>query len=321
MKKIITAILVLVCVAAFLPAAFAGDTENRRPWFQPTLRFGYAYDPEPVHYEFSTSPTFLGVGNVDLEVDSVTRPYYALELPFYLTDRLTVSFSGDWSYTSSDSLDASTEYDNGSGVTIVERDYDTNDYAEWVSVEGLVSFAFIKDFSFVKDVSAIAGVRYDYFRMKLDDPRGILTADTDWARFRTQTLMPVFGLSGTFKTFEKGIWRADIHLSALYGTMEWGCGDVDYRETINDVNILKYRGDMDDEGYIVEFFGEVTILSGKITPWMEGSVALFTQFTWTEMSGEVSLKDYSQPFVRAREFNFEGDGTVGVFGLSVALAF
>jgi hypothetical protein len=318
MKKIITAILVLVCVAAFLPAAFAGETENHRPWFQPTLKIGVAFDAEPAHYKLSTYPNFLGYSDVDLKLGGVGRPHFTLGLPLSVTDRLTVSLNGDWSFTSSDKLNASVHYTNLAGTTILYREYDTDGTAHWLSTEGLVSYAFIKDFSFLKNASVVAGVHWDYLYMDFDKPEGTLTVSSDWLHFRLQTLAPIGGLSGTFKGFKKGIWGGDMHLSVLGGPIIWG--HAYYKEVINNVNRLRYRGDV-SHGYIVKALADVTILSGKITPTMEGSVALFVQFTKTDVDGTISCRDLSQPFVAPRDFSFGGGGTVGVIGLSAAISF
>ena len=176
----------------------------------------------------------------------------------------------------------------------------------------------IKDRPIIKDLSIVGGVRWDYLNMKFDNPYGVVTSSVDWLHFEMQTLAPVLGINGTFNGFKKGIWGGDMHLSFLGGPIVWG--DQSYKERINNVNTLVYKGDQ-SPGYILKLYGDVTILSGKIIPTMEGSLAFFAQFTKTDINGTVDCKDLSQPFVPAHEFDFDGGGTVGVFGLSGSILF
>jgi hypothetical protein len=159
MKKIIIVFLVLAFAAVFLPAAFAGDTEDCRPWFHPTLRVGVAFDAQPAIYHLSRPAGFLGMTNSELKLGSVARPYFALELPFHVTDRLAVTLNGDWSFTSSDRWDVH-EHLTGNGITVVYRTWETDETAHWVSAEALVSYALIKDWEIIKDLSVVAGVQH-----------------------------------------------------------------------------------------------------------------------------------------------------------------
>jgi hypothetical protein len=319
MKKTITAFFVLVCVAALVPAAFAGDTDNCRPLCAPTLRTGVAFDAGPSHHVFTRYPTFLGVGYIDLKLPSVARPYIALEVPFYVTNRLTIAAIGEWSFTAADCWDVNEHMTNGAGGDILHRTWDTDGTAHWVSAELLASYALIKDRPVVKDLSVVGGLHYDYFYMNLDNPRGTgYTVPVDYLGVRTEYLAPVFGLSATIAGFKHGIWGGDMHLRAMAGPIVWG--NEYYKEGINTVNDFVARGDF-WRGYIVKVFADVTILSGNITPSMEASLTLFGQYTRTEMNGTVQLKDWSQPTIPPRAFYFKGNSDTLVFGLGGTLTF
>ncbi len=313
MKKGIQVISVSVCAVAFLSVATAGDR------FQPTLRTGVAFDAGSASYEFSRSTTFLGYSNDELKLNSVSRPYFALELPYAVTDRFTIALNVDGSYTSKDRLNDSSHITNLAGTTVVYREFDTDDTARWASAELLGSYSLVKDSSFAKDISVVAGLRWDYSDMEFDNAHNnFVSAPTDWLRFKKDSLTPVIGLSGTFNGFRNGIWGGDMHLSVLAGPII--NGDVDYRERINNVNTLVYEGDISD-GYIAQLFGDVTIMSGKIGATTEGSIALFAQFTKTDEEGSVKCRDLSQPLVTPREFDYDGGGTVGVIGVSAKISF
>jgi hypothetical protein len=319
MKKIIIAILVSVCVAALVPAAFAADTDNCRPLCAPTLRTGVAFDAGPTHYEFSRPATFLGIRHMDLKLPSVARPYIALEVPFYVTDRLTITAIGEWSFTAADCWGVSDHYTDNAGTPLVYRYWDTDGTAHWVSAELLASYSLIKDRPVVKDLSVIAGLHWDYFYMNLDNPHnGILSATTDYFGARTEYLAPIFGLSTTIAGFKHGIWGGDMHLRAMAGPIVWG--NEHYKESINTLDYLVVRGDF-WRGYIVKVFADVTILSGEITPWMEGSLTLFGQYTRTEMNGTVQMKDWRFTTTYPRAFYFKGHSDVLVFGLGATLKF
>lgn len=323
MKKIITAIMVLLCAAVFVPGAFAGDmavpSDDCRTLFAPTLRAGVAFDAGATHYRFSRPTPFLSVAKIDLKLPSVARPYIALEVPFYVTDRLTITAIGEWSFTSADCWDVNEHITNVVGGDILHRTWETDGTAHWVSAELLASYALIKDMSVVKDLSVISGLHYDYFYMNLDNPVGTgVTAPADYLGVRTEYLAPVFGLSTTIAGFKHGIWGGDMHIRAMAGPIVWG--NEYYKEGVNTVNDLVMRGDF-WRGYIVKVFADVTILSGNITPSMEASLTLFGQYTRTEMNGTVQMKDWSQPFLYPRAFDFKGHSDVLVFGLGGTLTF
>ena len=111
-----------------------------------------------------------------------------------------------------------------------------------------------------------------------------------------------------------------MHLGVLAGPVVWG--NVEYYVTyVYPLSIYRFEDDL-SHGYVVKAYGDVTILSGRITPTMEGSVALFAQFTKTDVNAGVEGICYRGIVNIYREpFSFEGGGTVGVFGLSGSLAF
>ncbi len=194
MKKIIIGTLALFLLAALVPAAFAGDDANCRPWFTPTLRVGLAVDAQRPLYSFTTKGADLaGISQIDLELKSVERPYLALVLPFAVTDRLTVTLDGDWSFTGWE-RDINERYNS----LEAGRTWDSDGTAHWVSSDLLVSYALIKDRPIIKDLSVVAGVRWDYQTMSFDDPEhafNVASSPPDTVDFRMQTLAPVAGLS------------------------------------------------------------------------------------------------------------------------------
>jgi hypothetical protein len=319
MKKIIIGIVALSCVAAFVPAAFAGDTEDCRPWFTPTLRVGLAVDAQRPLYSFQTNGTpLLGISRIDLELRSVERPYLALELPFAVTDRLTLTLDGDWSFTGWE-RDINERYNFGTAG----RTWDSDGTAHWVSSDLLLSYALIKDRPIIKDLSVVAGVRWDYQTMSFGDPEhlvGVNSSPVDTVDFRMQTLAPVGGLSLTVGGLKSGIWLGDVHLAVLAGPIVWG--NEDYRETFGSTAFtLKYQGDI-SHGYVVRGYGDITLLSGKITPTMEALLAFFAQLTKTSVHGDVDGRIFAGSVLAGRgPQEFRGDNFTLVFGLSASLAF
>ena len=170
---------------------------------------------------------------------------------------------------------------------MAHRTWDSDGTAHWVSSDLLLSYALIKDRPIIKDLSVVAGVRWDYQTMSFDDPRnalGVLSSPADTVDFRMQTLAPVAGLSLTVGGLKSGIWLGDVHLRVLAGPIVWG--NEDYRETFGGVIYIRFKGDL-SHGYVVRGYGDFTLLSGKITPTMEGSLAFFAQLTRTSAAGEV----------------------------------
>jgi hypothetical protein len=316
MKKIIIGTLALFCVAAFLPAAFAGDDapSDCRPWFTPALRVGLAVDAHRPLYNFTTKGVALGgITEIDLEIESVERPYLALELPFAVTDRLTITLDGDWSFTGRER-----NVEERYNTIVARRTWDSDGTAHWVSSDLLISYALIKDRPIIKDLSVVAGVRWDYQTMSYDDPRNVLnvlSSPVDTVDFRMQTLAPVAGLSLTVGGLKSGIWLGDMHLRVLAGPIVWG--NEDYRETFAGAAIIRLKGDL-SHGYVVRGYGDITLLSGKITPTMEGSLAFFAQFTKTSAAGEV---EGSFNVLTVSPFDFRSDKLTLVFGVGASLAF
>jgi hypothetical protein len=317
MKKIVIGTLVLFCMTVFIPAAFAEDMDNCRPWFTPTLRVGLAVDARQPSYNFTaTGPVMAGLTELDLEIESVERPYLALDLPFAVTDRLTITLGGDWSFSAWKRDNTEIYYVDGAG-----RAWDSDGTAHWVSTDLLVSYALIKDRPILKDLSVVAGIRWDYQTMSFDNPHnvggGVTSSPADTADFRMQTLAPVAGISLTVGGLKSGIWLGDVHLRVLAGPIVWG--HEDYRETFGVTATVKMKGDL-NRGYIVKCYGDFTLLSGKITPTMEGSLAFFAEFTKTGAAGGVDGTVNGVPGT-IYPFDFESDNATLVFGLGASLAF
>jgi hypothetical protein len=316
MKKLFVAIVALLCLSLFLPAAFAGDPEA---CFQPTLRVGVAFDIQPPLYSFvRNTGTFGGITSTDLNTnaDGTVRPYLALSLPFAVTDRFKVALEGDWSFTGSERrLD---EQFNGG---VAAREFDSDGTSHWVSADFLVSYALVKDAPVIKDLSVVAGLRWDYQTMSFADAHdafGVLSSPANTLDFRMQSLAPVAGLACTFTGLKRGIWGGDIHLSVLAGPVVWG--REDYRETFGNAGVITYRGDI-DRGYLVRAFGDLTLLSGKISPRLDGTVSFFAQFTKTNVKGEVDGTLLGLGGPSFSPVDFEADNTVMVLGLSATLLF
>jgi len=317
MKRIVIGTLTLFCLAAFLPAAFAGDDapSDCRPWFTPTLRVGLAVDAQEPQYRLTTKGVAIsGLVRTDLKLDSAERPYFALELPFAVTDRLTITLDGDWSFTGSDRrMSEALKVPGASG-----RTWESDGTSHWVSTELLVSYALIKDRPIIKDLSVVAGVRWDYQTMSFDDPDhafGVVSGPADTIDFRMHTLAPVAGLSATFGGLKSGIWLGDVHLRVLAGPIVWG--HLDYEESFaTPAFLFDFEGDL-SHGYFVRGYGDFTLLSGKLTPTMEGSLAFFAQLTKTVVSGTV----IGRRLATSSRYEFESDTFTLVLGLGGSLAF
>ena len=123
------------------------------------------------------------------------------------------------------------------------------------------------------------------------------------------------GLSLTVGGLKSGIWLGDAHLRVLAGPIVWG--NEYYRESFAVATYFRFNDDL-SRGYVVRGYGDITLLSGKITPTMEGSLAFFAQLTRTSVAGEV---DGSLNGLGTMPFDFEGDNFTLVFGLGASLAF
>jgi hypothetical protein len=316
MKKTVIVLLALCCVTLLISPAFAGDTEDCRPWFKPTLRVGVAFDAAPPDITFNTLSPLLGANRLRLELPSTARLYIATELPFAVTDRLTVSLGGDWAFSAAGRrLDES--YNNG----ISYRQWYAEGALNWVSADLLVSYALVKDAGLIKDLSVVAGVRWDYQTMSFTsphDPVSVLTSPADGIGFRMQTLTPLAGLSCTVAVPKSGPWFGDINLSVLAGPVVWG--HEHYTESFA-ANSIEFENDL-SRGYIVKAYADVTILSGKIGPRMDAALSFFGQYTKTNVKGDVHGEAFAAGVLNGvSPGEFESDSDVVVFGLMGSLAF
>jgi hypothetical protein len=309
MKKIMIVVIVVLCTVLFVSAAFAWE-------FKPALSVGYAFDATTPHYTFSNRGiVLLGITKADLKAPRFSGLYIAGELPFAITDRLKVTLEGSWALSlSNQDMDEVYNY----GIASRSWDVDTNNNA--VTADVLVSYAFIKDLSFIKDVSAAAGFRWDYHTMSYDEPIAvgpILSGPADTLDLTTHTLAPVFGITSTFKGFKSGMFGGDMKLGVLAGPVVWG--NVNYKETGNNgASSLRSDDNLGSNGYLLKVFGEITALSGKITPGMNASLSVFAQYTRFETGGTVDMES-SGGVVGSYDFDTASDGVV--VGLKGAIEF
>jgi hypothetical protein len=321
MKRFLICLLALSCLIFLIPAAFAAEDAAGTPFFNPTLRVGCAVDAGTSHYTFTTarSPIALLYGD-DLTRESHPRFYLGLELPFAVTDRLTLKLGGSWAFsgTEKDLLETGT----APGVVGL-RSFSADGANHWATADLLVSYALIRDAGVVKSLSAVAGVRWDYQSMGFHYPYAVTTfnsASSNTIDFRMQTLAPVFGLDCTFTGIKSGVWGGDLELAFLAGPIVWGSEDYHVSYFPGNISRMRMHGDF-HEGYIVDVFAEATVLSGKITPAMGASLSVFGEYTHTIAKGEVTgTISIGTPPLRS-PFHFETGSDVVVFGLSGALAF
>jgi hypothetical protein len=105
MKRFLFGAFVLLCLAAFIPAAFAaedvaGTGGTDAPFFNPTLRLGCAVDAAVTRYSLDYKTAALGgVEEIYLERPAGARFYLAGELPFAVTDRLTLALGANWAFS------------------------------------------------------------------------------------------------------------------------------------------------------------------------------------------------------------------------------
>jgi hypothetical protein len=82
---------------------------------------------------------------------------------------------------------------------------------------------------------------------------------------------------------------------------------------------LSWRFDDDlNNGYFFKVFGEITALSGKITPAIDGSLSIFAQYTVSETGG--TLDGTSNTGV-TQGFDFDTASDVIAIGLKAAITF
>jgi hypothetical protein len=319
MKRVFSGAFILLCLAVFIPAAFAGEDAADFPRFNPTLRLGCAVDAGNTRYSFDCTN-----GSVAYIVEDVLdRPsypwfYLALELPFAVTDRLTLTLDGAWAFSGAekDALETAVVDFGATG----RRSFNPDGVNHCMTADLLVSYALIKDAGVVRDLSVVAGLRWDYQSLRFHHPHdniGFQTDSTNTVDFRMHTLAPVFGLDATFTGLKSGVWGGDLKLAVLAGPIVWG--NEDYVSTFYAANYpLRFNGDL-GRGYIVDVLAEGTLLSGKITPAMDASLAIFCRYTRMSAKGDVTG---TYPALSSRApFRFETTSDVIAFGINASLAF
>jgi len=331
MKKVIIEVLAVVCLVLFASMAFAAGnvatpgggktvdnpvTKDREPWFKPTFSVGYAFSSD-THIKFDTKNiAVLGLTNTDLKIPGFSGVYLAGELPFALTDRFKVTLGGHWAFPGSDK-DMNQTYNNGSAG----RFWDSDD-RYWVTVDFLLSYAFVKNLSFLKDLSALVGFRWDYHTMRFDNPHlpiGVLSLPVDTISFRMYTYSPVLGLTSTFKGFKYGIFGGDVKLG-IFGS-PFGWGNAKYSEEFGAAAQIRFDGDLNSV-YFFKILGDFTLLSGKITPGIEASLSFFVQYTKFFTRERLSGTGYvgGVPIAQS-DYNFKMRPDLATVGIKASVAF
>lgn len=324
MKKLMIGIIAMLFMALSASGAFAGKqgdmskSKGTLSWLKPTLSVGYAYEASKPDFTFTTKGIDLGGGSkIDIQPPRLSGIYLAGELPFDVTSRLKLALQGTWtgSLTNKDMFE---EDNDGQSY----RSWDLVNHSDAVSASFLASYAFVKDRSFIKDIAAVAGVRWDYHTMRFDQPTdafGVLTSPTDTLDISMHTLTPVFGFTGTFKGFKSGIFGGDIRLGLLGGPIVWG--HLKYDETFTPINLFHSADDL-HSGYLLNAFAEITVLSGKITSGMHGSLSLFGRYTRSSEKGTANIT-WTQygTFVDSSPFDFDTASDVVAIGLKAAINF
>ncbi len=319
MKKIMIGIVAVLCAVLFASAAFAGEKGSEdnywAPWFKPALSVGYAFDASDPHFTFDTRGiTIGGIAKIDLKPPQLSGVYLGGELPINVTCRLKLALEGSWTMSLAND-DMHEAFNNGAARRSLDIDNNRNS----VTAAFLASYAVLKDLSFIKDVSAVAGIRWDYQTMSFDEPSGVIaiaSAPSDTMDLSMHTLAPIFGITSTFKGFQSGIFGGDMKLGFLAGPIVWG--HLNYKEKFNTATL---RSDDDlSNGYLLKVFGEITALSGKITPSIDGSLSLFAQYTRSKTGGTLDIVDTTGGFGSAG-FDFSTASDVVAIGLKAAITF
>jgi hypothetical protein len=312
MKKIMIGIVAVLCTILFVSAAFAWE-------FKPALSVGYAFGASNPDYTFTAhgiNP--LNVQKNDLEPPRFSGINLAAEFPFALTDRLKVTLEGNWmmSFSNKDMHEA---YNKDAARR--SWDIDNNNYG--LTADVLISYAFIKNFSFIKDVAVVGGLRWDYHAMDFDNPHNpisVFSATNDTLDLTMHTLTPVFGITSTFKGFKYGMFGGDMSLGILAGPIVWG--HVNYEETFGNTNSLRTDDNFGSGGYLLKIFSEITALSGKIMPGMDGSLSIFAQYTRSQTGGGVKMDTYAGgTLIATQTYDFSTDSDAVVVGLKAAVTF
>jgi hypothetical protein len=313
----------LLSIVLFASVALAGDysaptkVKDDGAWrFKPSFSVGYAFGDDPdLKFTLKDGSSLGGVTKSEVEVPSFSGVYIAGELPIAITDRLLLTIAGRWAFNASDE-DSREVYNNN----IARRDWDS-DGRDWVTADLLLSYAFVKELGFLKDLSGVVGFRWDHHSMDYEDPHsvsGVLSASSNKIDFEMNTYSPVFGITSTFMGPKSGIFGGDIKLS-FFGS-PFCYGDMNYKESFGPLPTrIKYDGSLNDVSFY-SFYGEVTALSGKVSPGMTASLLIFGQYT--EFFAEERVNGtISAPFTAESKFDFDSNPSLAVVGLKAALAF
>jgi hypothetical protein len=327
MRKVLIGCVAVVCIILFASAVFAGeqgaksDSEGTywAPWFKPSVSVGYAFEAIEPHFTFSTTETSpLNAQKMYFKLPRVSGLYAALALPFAVTDRLKLTLDGSWTM-SFNNQDAKEVYNDTSSI---HRYWNVDNNNGMWSTDFLASYAVLKDFSFIKDISAVAGVRWDYQSARLDkpyDPVAVSSDPSDKVNLDMYTIAPIFGFTGTFKGYKSGIFGGDMSLGFLAGPIVFG--HVKFKEPFTGVTSLRADDDLGG-GYIIKVFGEITALSGKITPGMDGSLSVFAQYTTSQVKGGLKMDTYlGSTLLSTQTYDFDSASGVVAIGLKAAITF
>ena len=318
MKKIVMGVLVATSLFLFGSISLAADKEDS-PWkLKPTLTAGYAFSSD-THISFSTATGIgvLGATKIDLKSPGFAGLAIGAELPFALTDRLKLAVGGRWVTTGAN---GSTDQVYNGGL--LSRVFNADDQ-NWRTLDLLASYAFLKNVSCLKDMSAVLGFRWDRQSMSFNNPggaRGVISSPSDEINFRMDNYTPVFGLTSTFKGYKRGVFGGDVTLGVFGSPFGWG--KVKYDEEF--LQTLKIEFDDDFNGATFwKIMAEVTALSGKVAPGVNGVLSIFgeySRFSVDEKVKGVGLSG-STGFVSQDNFNFKMNPALSVVGVKASLAF
>jgi hypothetical protein len=318
-KAFLIRVLLLFCVVLFAPSVFAADGSTT-PKFKPSISIGYAFaGGTDFTFESVDGVAIYGGRKFDHETPSFSGVYVAGDFLFNFTDRLSLSAGVKGTFSLNDKEDSETiGFPSGSAV----RNWDTDD-RYWYTADLLVSYAFIKDASFLKNLSAVAGFRYDYHKMSLNNPQviagSVANLPTDKTDIKMQTFSPVLGITSTLQGFKSGIFGGDIKLSLLGSPFVFG--KIEYTEGFSDP---AFRFNVDDNfnrGYFFNAGVEVTAISAKIGPRADLTVSLFGQYTRFVIDDDVAMTGTNGVTPITRDFNFETQPNIAVVGIKTAIEF
>jgi hypothetical protein len=328
MKKMFLCVFLFSSIFLFAAAALAGEDVSKtgtadRQWFKPTLRVGYAFDIGDTEYSLMTEKTALaGLAGLDLDIPSAPRVYLATELPVAVTDRLTLSLGGSWSfYTSAGSFN---DLQIGTGGGWSSRRWERDTRGDWATADFTASYAFVKDVSIIKDLSVVGALRWNYTDMHFSDPRvvggAVASNPADTTDIEMQYLTPVFGLACTLAGRESGFFGGDIKLGVLAGPIAWS--KVEWEEQFATPTFqFRFKGHP-SHGYVVNAYAELPVFSGTIRPGLDGSLSFFADYTRTSIYGSVDGERYfGGATIAASPYRFQTLSNVMVFGINASLEF